>query len=568
MNELKDYQSLIVEKSRKAEEIFDKYPEQSKQFKEKFAEINVDKIEPEIMVYGICNAGKSSILNELMGKDLAAVNDIPETDRVTYYDWQGYRIADTPGISAPKIHQDVTQQHLRKADVVLFVMSTTGSNEKRENYVRMKEIADAGKKIIIVLNDKNGDLGKNDEAIRQIKQKVAVNMQQLGINDVDEKYHIVTVNAKRALLGRKKSKPALIERSGMDELKNVIINELKHTSSFDLLRRRVKQLEQVLDQFVHVLEGLQNSEDVRNINRVLDTLSREKVSIGRQINLCIDKEADRLANNLPQLVWSNRNKGDRVDSLIAGEIEQLNRRVQKEVEMQLADLASKIELEIKMFAGVKVESQGVNSDDVKTILSKLAEIDQEQTAAIIPMQQPSSTKSTAELAEAVATTGLAAGLIGAGTKEIAKNLMKTEVGQMIAGTALGKVLGSAIPVIGPVITVVGLLKTFLGDDGNEQARIESQIAQRNAQERQRIEAEMQARQELNQKCRYMADNIADTLKNSVGQSLGEVLGKYEEPFKAELAQRKSSEHEIADDTVRLRSLVGEYEQLLVELGER
>ena len=34
-------------------------------------------VKPYIMVYGIYNAGKSSIINELLGDDLAAVNDKP-----------------------------------------------------------------------------------------------------------------------------------------------------------------------------------------------------------------------------------------------------------------------------------------------------------------------------------------------------------------------------------------------------------------------------------------------------------------------------------------------------------
>ena len=122
MNELKDYQKILGEKSARVENFFAKYPNESSALSPRFAEVNEKKIrstEPEIMVYGIYNAGKSSILNELMGADKAAVNDVPTTDSVTYYDWNGYKIADTPGIFAPIEHQEVTQSHLKKADVVL-----------------------------------------------------------------------------------------------------------------------------------------------------------------------------------------------------------------------------------------------------------------------------------------------------------------------------------------------------------------------------------------------------------------------------------------------------------------
>ena len=61
-------------------------------------------IKPQIMVYGIYNAGKSSIINELIKDDRAGVADRPMTDRVDYYEWNGYMLADTPGVGAPIEH--------------------------------------------------------------------------------------------------------------------------------------------------------------------------------------------------------------------------------------------------------------------------------------------------------------------------------------------------------------------------------------------------------------------------------------------------------------------------------
>ena len=72
MNELKDYQKILGEKAARVENFFAKYPNESSALSPRFAEVNEKKIrstEPEIMVYGIYNAGKSSILNELMGAD-------------------------------------------------------------------------------------------------------------------------------------------------------------------------------------------------------------------------------------------------------------------------------------------------------------------------------------------------------------------------------------------------------------------------------------------------------------------------------------------------------------------
>mgnify|MGYP002625686557 CR=1 FL=1 len=569
MNELKDYRKIIGEKARRAENIFDKYPEQSKKFKARFEEINIDKIEPEIMVYGIYNAGKSSILNELIGEDRASVADVPETDSINRYEWNGYSIADTPGVFAPKKHEEVTQAHLRKADIVMFVMSTTGSNEKLENYTRMKAIADAGKKIIIVLNDKDGYMGANEEALRRIKQKVVVNMNQLGIDNVEEKYCIVTVNAARARTGRLKNKVKLIEKSGLNELKNVIVNEPKRTPTFDILRRRLKQLEQVLDQFAKLLEGQQDSDEIRKINRVLETLSRQKLSLRRQIGLYIDRQTERLANTLPQLIWSNRTS-ERLDELISREVSQLYERVQSEIRTQLEEVEQTIELEIKTLEDFKANS--VDTGSIQNILKKLETSLTRPDESIAQLSgtplDPKALMQTASSPGEVSTK-IAAGLVANGAAEIAKELAKTELGKAIAKTAIGKTLGSAVgsvlPIVGPVITMVGLLKTFLGDDG-EGARLEAQAAQRNARERQRIEAEMQARQELNQKCRYMADNLADEMKNAVNKSLGNAIEGYEQTFKEELARHESDEHKRANDIGELRGIIEEYDHLAGELG--
>ena len=297
MNNLKDYRRILEDKAEEADVFFTKYPENTPQDVALFRDINNTKVKntmPEIMVYGIYNAGKSSILNELIGEDVAAVRDIPETDKVTYYEWQGYKLADSPGVSAPIAHEEITEAHLKKADIVLFVMSTTGSSEKQDNYNRIKMISDSGKKVIIVLNDKNGDMGRNDEAIRVIKEKVYANMQRTGIENVDKKYCIVTVNAARAHQGRIKNKPALIERSGIDELRGVILKELKATSSFEVLKRAISQMEQILGNFIEGLKNEENSVLLKKMNQVLDTFDKEKLNMRRQINLYIDLQLKKL----------------------------------------------------------------------------------------------------------------------------------------------------------------------------------------------------------------------------------------------------------------------------------
>ena len=569
MYELKDYQSILSEKAIKTKIFFDKYPEDSEDIAKKFYEINDTKIrtvEPEIMVYGIYNAGKSSILNELMGDDKAAVNDVPTTDSVTYYDFQGYKIADTPGVMAPIEHENVTQEHLQKADIVLFVMSTTGSNEKAENYQRMKSISDAGKKIIIVLNDKNGDMGKNDDTIQIIKQQVAVNMQKVGIENVDEKYCIITVNALRAKKGRVENKTALLAKSGIEELKNVILTELKSTTSFEILRGGIRQIESVLETFVKKLEGKENSDLIKNMNRILETFNKQKISMRRQINTYIDTQTEMLGDNLPQIIWNNRNKQEQINAVVSQEIGRLNEKIQREIQRQLKDTADILEMELQSFAEIKIDSRNVDAESFHNILSKLNQISSQNSLSGNEVATLSPNSANIDLS----TVGIAAGILTESASAIAANLAKTEIGKAVASTAIGKLAGSVIPIIGPIITVVGVVsalgKIFGGND--DRKNLEAKLQAQNEAERRRVEAEMQARQELNQKCRYLANNISDELKTAADQGISEILSKYEEPFKTELKNRKNENEQLGDDILKLREFINEYDLLNIELGAR
>lgn len=289
-NQLIDYKTKLNENHICLKNSVKPYMEEYGSIKEAVLRIDdlyatkLSEIKPQIMVYGIYNAGKSSIINELLGSDDARVADTPTTDSVDYYEWNGYKLADTPGVGAPIEHEYVTTEHLKKADVVIFVMSTSGSNEKAENYARMKDIVDAGKKVIIVLNDKNGDLGQNDENIRVIKTKVAENMKKIGIPDVDSKYCIIAVNAARAKKGRLENKQGMLQRSNIAELGKIVLTELKNTDNFAVIRNTIFEIEKNIEIIINNLEKCDNEEEIRCINNLLSSLRERKNNIRRDIS--------------------------------------------------------------------------------------------------------------------------------------------------------------------------------------------------------------------------------------------------------------------------------------------
>jgi hypothetical protein len=98
---------------------------------------------------GEVNAGKSSLLNGLFGKDLCKVSILPETDRVIWYRYgapprdvattpsleerfrpidflRDFNLVDTPGTnSVVKGHQQIMERFLSVADLILFVFPVT-----------------------------------------------------------------------------------------------------------------------------------------------------------------------------------------------------------------------------------------------------------------------------------------------------------------------------------------------------------------------------------------------------------------------------------------------------------
>jgi predicted GTPase len=97
------------------------------------------------VVCGEVNAGKSSLINGLFGRELCKVNILPETDRVIWYRYaehshdlattpsleeryrpieflRDFNLVDTPGTnSIVRGHQEITERFLPVADLILFV---------------------------------------------------------------------------------------------------------------------------------------------------------------------------------------------------------------------------------------------------------------------------------------------------------------------------------------------------------------------------------------------------------------------------------------------------------------
>ena len=116
---------------------------------------------PVVAVVGRPNVGKSTLVNRILGRREAVVEDVPGVtrDRVAYdADWAGRRftLVDTGGweIDATGIHLRVAEQAevaVDLADVVMFVVdATVGATDDDEAVVKL--LRRAGKPVVLVAN--------------------------------------------------------------------------------------------------------------------------------------------------------------------------------------------------------------------------------------------------------------------------------------------------------------------------------------------------------------------------------------------------------------------------------
>ena len=244
---------------------------------------------PRIMVFGTYNAGKSTLINALVGEEVARVADHPETASITSYPWRGFLLDDTPGIDAPIDHEQVTRLHLDGSDAVLFVLSTDGTLEEQRTFDEIFGIIRAQKPIRIILNNKSGFRAESPEFLG-LRDRLADNLRRTaeaaGIDDIEARAPIRLINAASGFRARRDGKLALLASSGLLELEADVVELCVKTGKAQMARtvcRRIrKQIDLVLAAFP-VNDGMEAFHDARDavagertrLTAVLDQATQE-----------------------------------------------------------------------------------------------------------------------------------------------------------------------------------------------------------------------------------------------------------------------------------------------------
>lgn len=156
--------------------ILDKFPK-------KEVEEEIDET-PKIAIVGKPNAGKSSLINKLLGKNRLIVSDIAGTtrdaiDTKVKYNGKEYTFIDTAGLRRKsKVKEDIerhsvirTVAAVDRADiVVLMIDATEGVTEQDAKIAGLAH--EAGKGIIIAVNKWDAVEEKTDKTMNEMSEKI------------------------------------------------------------------------------------------------------------------------------------------------------------------------------------------------------------------------------------------------------------------------------------------------------------------------------------------------------------------------------------------------------------
>lgn len=541
---------------------------------EKLYKEKIENTKPQIMFFGLYNAGKSSLLNELLRDDVAKVADVPTTDHVDYYNWRGYTIADTPGVGAPIEHEEVTNEAIRKADVVLFVMTNAGSFEKKENYVRMKDIIDAGKKVIIVINDKSNFLPQERyEEMMQVQQKIYDNMMALGINNVKERFTILFVNAKLAHKGRMANKHLLWEKSQIAELESYILSEMKNSDDFAVIRHAIDEINQDVEAIREQLSQVDTNPEYMAIQKVLNGLHNAKIQVRKNMSDFISSQTNKLGVTLPDAIWAVKEDQAKIDQTVQQAQQNLSEKVKAHLEDQLQTVVDDLSMDWTNFVVEmqKLEAQRIRVDEPQVEAAQSTEIPEENTDFIKEsMGAWAESKMDAEKARTIASEGtqLLEGMMkGAGFK-IGKGgigkyfLKKTGLGAFIKSVPF--ITQVPVPPLEIILLGYTALKHFLGDDGAYE-RAKAQAERENAMAEAKAQAEEQARQALQQKCLYMVDDIKENLILWTNQVIRSHIGNYEDNLSDKMKTLMNDQTNAWGVVSHLAKISDDYDKLAIDM---
>ena len=469
---------------------------------------------PKIMVYGIYNSGKSTIMNALMGQKKAAMSDVPTTFTIDEYQWKEYTIFDTPGINAPKKDEEVSKAQLEKCDVIIFVMDTEGAFNLGKNYRELIDIIQSGKRLLIVLNNKSGfdcENPQHAEEIQKIEQNIYRDFAELygraTPEELARKVKIIFVNALDALNARtdpkytEEERDILLNSSNIAELEHAIVSEYGKASGFTILHELEIMLSKALDELSSLLKGISSDSATMKGKQTLCELQDLQDLLISKMADYVNDAADELDGDIYQIL-SNAKDEKKAQSDIQAAVNDWAKRVNDYLKDQIKSVSVRVDSVLTEFAGF----MNTNVGSVAIPGSAGPE------DGAYPISRPTVPGGSGSGENPVIS--VAQGYL---LQKSAKVILPVITKLPWIGPVIGKVLGPLVPVIGPIIVAVSILAPLFGKSENEK-RYEAELEaarQRELAERRRQEEIARIKQEIKDESRRISRKISSGILNEV-----------------------------------------------------
>ena len=208
-----------------------------------------------IVIAGEFNAGKSALINALLGQKVLAEGATPTTSRVTLVKWgqapaeqvqdesfavytyplpllKELNIVDTPGTNAIiRRHERLTDEFVPRSDLVLFVTSADHPLTESERQF-LERILTWGKKVVLVINKL--DIFEDEAALGEVQDFILKHAATI-LGDLPRLYPVSAKLAQRALSESDPDERARLRAlSRLDDLEQYISATLDDTTRLEL----------------------------------------------------------------------------------------------------------------------------------------------------------------------------------------------------------------------------------------------------------------------------------------------------------------------------------------------
>lgn len=448
--------------------------------------------QPIIMVYGVYNAGKSTLINALVGAEVAEVDDIPKTDKVDAYAMSDVTILDTPGIDAPIEHENVTREQLAKSDAVIFVLSSDGVLEEQQTYQEMGKILRAGKPMLVVINNKSGYEPQGAEYIALV-ERFRHNLKQYFADDIqiqEQLLHVedFLVNARSALKGKLENKSMLLQRSQLSLLEQAVTRLFSKTDSAQIAKTLAVQLQALLQKAIEQAEQGEQSHELMQLQELISQIQASQQRIKERTLVFA-------ANGKAAM------KTDLIESLHNGQVDTAQVTLEQWQQQLMSQFEEHLQRELQL---LDVEAENV------------AQLFAQQPSGIDLDQEGETDEQSgfAGLFKALTESGLKLNL----TEELAKEGIAAALKQGknwlphlfkgVGPVTMGKWATKTAPLIGPAIDVVMAVYDYYKANEIEQRQIQKQ---------------QQRHEKINLKVNSLIDGIYEQLDQVLTDSLQDIF---------------------------------------------